>query len=121
MMPSSMTRAASGTGLFPVPSTSCPLEMIVVPGAVFMVEPSDGRWYHRESGNATRGMAMMFVVLLAMALVLGCQGMARADAEPARPRKVVLIAGPLDKSHPPGTHEYEKTVRLLKHCLDTSS
>jgi hypothetical protein len=37
-----------------------------------------------------------------------------------RPRKVVLIAGPLDKSHPPGTHEYEKSVRLLKHCLDHS-
>src|SRR5579884_4040547 len=41
-------------------------------------------------------------------------------AEPARPHKVVLIAGPLDKSHPPGTHEYEKSVRLLKYCLDTS-
>lgn len=36
----------------------------------------------------------------------------------ADPRKVVLIAGPLDKSHPPGTHEYEKTVRLFKHCLE---
>jgi predicted amidohydrolase/type 1 glutamine amidotransferase len=34
-------------------------------------------------------------------------------------RKVVLIAGPLD-SHPKDTHEYEKNVILLKHCLDTS-
>lgn len=41
-------------------------------------------------------------------------------AEPVRPKKVVLIAGPLDGGHPPGTHEYEKTVRMLKHCLDTS-
>jgi type 1 glutamine amidotransferase len=39
------------------------------------------------------------------------------DAAAARPRKVVLIAGPLDKGHPRGTHEYEKSVRLLAHCL----
>src|ERR1700722_3877230 len=43
----------------------------------------------------------------------------RADAA-ERPRKIVLIAGPLDKGHPAGTHEYEKSVRLLKHCLDHS-
>src|SRR2546427_6256802 len=42
-------------------------------------------------------------------------------ADLAKPsRKVVLIAGPLD-SHPKDTHEYEKNVILLKHCLDTSS
>jgi hypothetical protein len=34
-------------------------------------------------------------------------------------RKIVLLAGPLD-SHPKDTHEYEKNVILLKHCLDTS-
>lgn len=39
-------------------------------------------------------------------------------AEP-RPRKIVLIAGPLD-AHPRDTHEYEKNVILLKHCLDSS-
>ncbi len=44
---------------------------------------------------------------------------ARAD-NPPKPRKVVFIAGPMDKSHPKGTHEYEKTVLLLKHCLDQS-
>src|SRR5947209_3322526 len=38
----------------------------------------------------------------------------------SRPSKIVLIAGPLDKGHPAGTHEYEKSVRLLKHCLDRS-
>ena len=43
-----------------------------------------------------------------------------ARADDAKPRKVVLIAGPMDKSHPKGTHEYEKTVLLLKHCLDHS-
>src|SRR5689334_18878966 len=33
-------------------------------------------------------------------------------------KKIVLIAG--TKSHGPGEHEYEKGVKLLKHCLDTS-
>lgn len=32
----------------------------------------------------------------------------------------MLIAGPLD-SHPKDTHEYERSVILLKHCLETSS
>jgi hypothetical protein len=36
----------------------------------------------------------------------------------APPKKIVLIAG--KKSHGPNTHEYEKGVRLLKHCLDNS-
>ena len=40
-------------------------------------------------------------------------------AGPSPPRKVILIAGPLD-SHPRESHEYEKNVILLKHCLDTS-
>jgi type 1 glutamine amidotransferase len=53
---------------------------------------------------------------LAFALLLS-PAVAAADAPP---RRVLLIAGPLDKSHPRGTHEYEKSVRLLKHCLDTS-
>ncbi len=33
--------------------------------------------------------------------------------------KIVLIAGPLD-DHAPGTHEYENTALLLKHCLESS-
>ncbi len=56
------------------------------------------------------------VVLLAL---LTTFAPARAD-DASKPRKVVLIAGPLDQSHPKGTHEYEKTVLLLKHCLDHS-
>jgi type 1 glutamine amidotransferase len=42
-------------------------------------------------------------------------------ADPPRARKVVLIAGPLDASHPPGTHEYEKTVRAFKYCLENAA
>jgi len=40
--------------------------------------------------------------------------------EDAKPRKIVLIAGPIT-GHPKDTHEYEKNVILLKHLLDTSS
>src|SRR5262249_9437368 len=36
---------------------------------------------------------------------------------PPRAKKIVLIAGPLD-SHPKDTHEYERNIILLKHCLD---
>jgi type 1 glutamine amidotransferase len=38
----------------------------------------------------------------------------------AAPKKIVLIAGPLD-DHPPGTHEYENNVLVLKHCLEHSA
>src|SRR6185503_20358971 len=54
--------------------------------------------------------------LLTVAL-LGC--LAPAITNAASPKKIVLIAGPLD-SHPRDSHEYEKNVILLKHCLDTS-
>ncbi len=57
------------------------------------------------------------VGVLLGALLLG-NGMPASGTGADRPRKVVLIAGPLDRSHPPGTHEYEKSVRLLAHCLD---
>ncbi len=43
-----------------------------------------------------------------------------ALAQPATARKILLVAGPPDANHPKGTHEYEKTVRLLRHCLETS-
>ncbi|MEO5804389.1 MAG: ThuA domain-containing protein [Verrucomicrobiota bacterium] len=38
----------------------------------------------------------------------------------AAPKKIVLIAGPLD-DHPPGTHEYENNILLLKHCIESSA
>jgi len=53
-------------------------------------------------------------ILLTSAVLLACL-VARAD-QPVK--KIVLIAG--KKSHGPGVHEYEKDVKLLKHCLDTS-
>src|SRR5688572_24140084 len=40
-------------------------------------------------------------------------------ADPAAPKKVVLIAGPIT-GHGKHTHEYEKSVILIKHLLDTS-
>jgi type 1 glutamine amidotransferase len=60
----------------------------------------------------------------AAAAVLGAFVLIRAvaAAEPARPRKVVLIAGP--KSHGPvgnGVHDYGWSVRLLKGMLDRSN
>jgi hypothetical protein len=58
------------------------------------------------------------VTLLLPAAWLACATPASA-AGPGSTRKIVLIAGPLD-SHPRETHEYEKNVILLKHCLDTS-
>src|SRR5207248_3097666 len=72
-----------------------------------------------------RGKSMKRLRALPALLLLGLLHPAprpavRAAAAGPRPRKVVLIAGPLDRSHPPGTHEYEKSVRLLKHCLDHS-
>jgi len=41
-----------------------------------------------------------------------------AKAE-VKPKKIVLIADRSD-GHAKGTHEYERGVRLLKHCLDAS-
>lgn len=58
-----------------------------------------------------RFLSLLLALLLTSVLV----------AEPTTPRKIVLIAGPLDGGHPPGTHEYEKTVRAFKHCLENAS
>ncbi|MEZ6141484.1 MAG: ThuA domain-containing protein [Zavarzinella sp.] len=55
----------------------------------------------------------MWKVLAALFLSVG-----GACAEPVR--KIVLIAGPKDAQHPVGTHEYEKTVRALKFCMENS-
>jgi type 1 glutamine amidotransferase len=50
------------------------------------------------------------ILLMALALFGG---------QDTKPKKIVLIAGPLD-THPKDTHEYERNVILLKHCLMTS-
>ena len=64
----------------------------------------------RSSRSASR-------VVLAFVAALCLGGPLRAADAPVK--KIVLLAG--KKSHGPGVHEYEKDVRLLKHCLDTSS
>src|SRR5882724_3803395 len=42
-----------------------------------------------------------------------------AAADPAKPKKIVFFAGPKDHA-PPGRHEYEKDLRVLAQCLETS-
>lgn len=58
----------------------------------------------------------MKAVLSALAFLFPAQ----AYAADGPVHKVVLIAGAADKGHPAGTHEYAKTVKLLKHCLDAA-
>src|SRR5262245_30764637 len=64
-------------------------------------------------------LTRLTLVLLAGTLVSFAMTLSAMAAESPRPiKKIVLIAG--TKSHGPGDHEYEKGVKLLKHCLDTS-
>jgi len=60
---------------------------------------------------------MLRTFLIACLALVGSAILLHAEE---KPRKIVLIAGALDGGHPRGTHEYEKTVRLLAHCLTTS-
>lgn len=59
----------------------------------------------------------------ALVLTLSVAGwlLATAAAQPPRLKKIVFLPGPLDGGHPRGTHEYEKTAKLLKDCLDRST
>lgn len=52
-------------------------------------------------------------------LISGSAGFDRLVSAAAPPKKIVLIAGPIT-GHPKYTHEYEKSVILLKHLLDNS-
>jgi type 1 glutamine amidotransferase len=63
--------------------------------------------------------APLSLVLAGLSLAIQVADDPRAP-EPA-PRKVVILAGDPDAGHPPGTHEYEKSARLLKHCLETAA
>ncbi len=64
----------------------------------------------------SRGLSRLVVCLLAgISITLLAGGARAADA----PKKIVLIAGPIT-GHGKNTHEYEKSVILLKHLLDTS-
>ena len=63
-----------------------------------------------------------FICVASALLLAALVGPLRADETPplktAQVKKILLIAGA--KSHGPGEHEYEKGVRLLKLCLDSS-
>src|SRR5436190_1050637 len=69
-------------------------------------------WELRQHSGAP---TMRGFVLLSL-LIAGAFSLAD---EPARPRKIVLIAG--KKSHGPGAHDYERTMRLFKVMLDNSN
>lgn len=43
------------------------------------------------------------------------------DASVLAPRKIVLIAGPKDEHHGPGTHDYEATINTIKEALEASN
>jgi len=54
-----------------------------------------------------------------MNVLLALTCLAAAQGQEMKPKKIVLIAGSLD-THPKETHEYERNVILLRHCLQTS-
>jgi type 1 glutamine amidotransferase len=66
----------------------------------------------------TATVAVCLSPLLATGFAADDKTASGGDRDRKQPKKVVLIAG--KKSHGPGVHEYEKSVRLLKVLLDTS-
>ncbi|HBI43014.1 MAG TPA: hypothetical protein DDY78_09185 [Planctomycetales bacterium] len=58
-----------------------------------------------------------FLLTIAVLPTVGADEV-RPPLKAAPVKKIILIAG--TKSHGPGEHEYEKGVRLLKQCLDSS-
>lgn len=61
--------------------------------------------------NIKHMMVLCVVVFLVFPVLSPSEAM-------AKDKKVVLLAGV--KSHKPGEHEYEKTMMLFMHCLDTA-
>lgn len=55
---------------------------------------------------------------IACGLSLLCPATTWSAEVPPKDTKVVMLAGV--KSHAPGEHEYEKTLDLFRHCLDTA-
>ena len=66
----------------------------------------------------TATLAVCLSLLWSMGFAADDKTASGGDRDRKRPKKIVLIAG--KKSHGPGVHEYEKSVRLLKALLDTS-
>jgi type 1 glutamine amidotransferase len=62
-----------------------------------------------------------FALAYFIALALAAGIALNTHAQNARPKKIVFLPGPLDAGHPRGSHEYEKTARLFKECLDRSA
>ena len=54
-----------------------------------------------------------------MNALLALMCLAAGEGQDAKPKKIVLIAGSLD-THPKESHEYERNVILLRHCLERS-
>jgi type 1 glutamine amidotransferase len=59
------------------------------------------------------------ILIYAVGLVGSSLACGQSQDRPATPKKIVFIAGPKDHGGP-GAHEYEKDLRLLRHCLETS-
>ncbi len=63
---------------------------------------------------------LTWLTFVAGVAFLSLAAVASSPAIAAAPKKIVLIAGDPD-GHPPTTHEYAQSVRLLRHCLATSN
>lgn len=63
-------------------------------------------------------MVRASILCVAGLVGLTAGGPSIATAEGTKDTKVVLLAG--KKSHAPGEHEYETSLELFRHCLDTS-
>lgn len=73
-----------------------------------------------DSSSAMSSSPALSRRLVSLLSALGLLWPASFDSQSAeRPKKIVLIAGPIT-GHPKETHEYEKNVVLLRHLLETS-
>ena len=67
---------------------------------------------------APRPFRTAFLACAAASLCFIALALPAASGAPGSDTKVVLLAGV--KSHAPGEHEYEKSLELFRHCLDTA-
>ncbi|MGD9720573.1 MAG: ThuA domain-containing protein [Pirellulales bacterium] len=77
--------------------------------------------FARLAGDTVRRAARALAVVATIAAVLCASA---SHAAEAKPKKIVFLAGTVHQGpggHPPGTHEYELSARLLKHSLETAT
>ena len=107
------------------PSLSCKPDLAI--DANLCDQPEACQTMANNFLHRARGFFFFFFLLL---LAIGSRDVSNssaAGAEPAkaeRTKKIVLIAGEVHQGpggHPPGTHEYELSARLLKHSLESAS